>query len=242
MLYYIIVAIYKYFLHWYKYKYNCNYTIKPIECRTNFVYKGENITILTIFELLYENPVKWSFYYFYNIMQISFMVKNKSSIFRIFKDFKLFKIIFKKFIFRYIVLVLTTYPFIIITNTGYVSKLLSKYWYLNWNKFIEFYSNFILNLTVHYNNVNFYVAEKIVVFDEEEIYTNSIDKTKINTVKDAVKYGITNQGMLNSALHSFVNNSDTQVARFGSSEIVLMNRFQTADEKTSLSVTKFHHM
>jgi hypothetical protein len=115
---FIIKFFIKYILRFFK-----KLNIKPLLYEEVFKYVGNNITLLALINILIDIPKKTAFMYLYRYLYVFFMVENKKSILRIFKDYKLFLKIFNKFFIKYLVRIITTYPYIVLKNNNKITNI-----------------------------------------------------------------------------------------------------------------------
>lgn len=139
--------------------------IKNIEYRKkNF----KNINLIFLKFFLLDLPKKKAFYVFYNFIKFIYCTKNKLALFGVFKHYKLIFVAFKKYFAAYLFKFLTSFSLISVKNTNFIYHKFFNIFNKNWKDFISFYSNFIFNLLIDYNDIQNKIKNCRIIFNSKE--------------------------------------------------------------------------
>ena len=173
-------------------------------------------------------PKKKAFYFFYNCIKFVYCTKNKLALFGIFKHYKLIFIAFKKYFISFLFKFLTSFPLITIKNTNFVYHKFFNVFNSNWKTFMSFYSNFIFNLLIDYNDIQGKIKNHRILFNTQlkKVIVNPFDskstkildplKTFLENLKNLTNYNLgLNDIRYSSSVNTVIYNTSEPMVSCG---------------------------
>lgn len=149
----------------------------------NLKYFVNNIYVIFVTYILFEVPRKFSFFILYNFGKFIFSKNLKN-----WDNFSI-SFFFKNFFFRYLIVILTTIPYIVLNANNKLVLLIFDLYCFSYENFSSFMSTILLNImdSLTYS-IDQYIYKFNIYFYRNYLYFNPQDYSKnFNTLKNSIK-------------------------------------------------------